>query len=255
MPDQPHRPLVKHHLVKYGHQNTVTGITSRPLLHLQYLALHQILPNHNHREKHRLGKYGPRNMDIGMIFNNIFLIQKMKNLVIVIIFLQLIISCSTMLNQAMYDKQSKTKMLVGLSNRDGLQQAPFSGWFNKEYGVYAVNKEAVQGIDSENLSIKLFMGTWCRDSRREVPRIYRILDAAGFDESRLTLINVDRGKNSPGGEEVGLNIHHVPTGILYKNGSEIGRIIETPVQLLEEDMAAILNGTGYTPNYSDFGVN
>jgi thiol-disulfide isomerase/thioredoxin len=160
-----------------------------------------------------------------------------------------------MLNQAMYDKQSKTKMLVGLSNRDGLQQDPFSGWFNKEYGAYAVNKEAVQGIDSENLSIKLFMGTWCRDSRREVPRIYRILDAAGFDESRLTLINVDRGKNSPGGEEVGLNIHHVPTVILYKNGSEIGRIIETPVQLLEEDMTAILNGTGYTPNYSDFGVN
>jgi thiol-disulfide isomerase/thioredoxin len=160
-----------------------------------------------------------------------------------------------MLNQAMYDKQSKTKMLVGLSNRDGLQQDPFSGWFNKEYGAYAVNKEAVQGIDSENLSIKLFMGTWCRDSRREVPRIYRILDAAGFDEARLTLINVDRGKNSPGGEEVGLNIHHVPTVILYKNGSEIGRIIETPVQLLEEDMTAILNGTGYTPNYSDFGVN
>tara|TARA_B100000678_G_C18035899_1_gene432687 strand:+ start:250 stop:732 length:483 start_codon:yes stop_codon:yes gene_type:complete len=160
-----------------------------------------------------------------------------------------------MLNQAMYDKQSKTKMLVGLSNRDGLQQDPFSGWFNKEYGAYAVNKEAVQGIDSENLSIMLFMGTWCRDSRREVPRIYRILDAAGFDEARLTLINVDRGKNSPGGEEVGLNIHHVPTVILYKNGSEIGRIIETPVQLLEEDMTAILNGTGYTPNYSDFGVN
>ena len=85
-------------------------------------------------------------------------------------------------------------MLVGLSNRGGLQQDPFSVWFNKEYGAYALNKEAVQVIknDSENLSIMLFMGTWCRDSRREVPRIYRILDAADFDESRLTLINVDR---------------------------------------------------------------
>ena len=103
--------------------------------------------------------------------------------------------------------------------------------------------------------IKLFMGTWCRDSRREVPRIYRILDAAGFDESRLTLINVNRGKNSPGEEEVGLNIHHVPTVILYKNGNEIGRIIESPVQLLEEDMIAILNDASYTPNYSDFGLD
>ena len=181
----------------------------------------------------------------------------MKNLIIVIIFLQLIISCSTTLNQTVYDKQSKTRILVGLSNRGRLQQNPFSGWFNNEYDAYALNKEAIQGInnDSENLSIKLFMGTWCRDSRREVPRIYRILDAAGFDESRLTLINLNREKNSPGEEEVGLNIHHVPTVILYNNGNEIGRIIESPVQLLEEDMAAILKGTSYTPNYSDFGVD
>ena len=196
-------------------------------------------------------------MAIGMIFNNIFLIQEMKNLVIVIIFLQLIISCSTTLNQTVYDKQSKTRILVGLSNRGGLQQNPFSGWFNKEYGAYAFNNDAIQRIknDSENLSIKLFMGTWCRDSRREVPRIYRILDAAGFDESCLTLINVNRGKNSPGGEEIGLNIHHVPTVILYKNGNEIGRIIESPVQLLEEDMVAILNGASYTPHYSDLGLD
>ena len=38
-------------------------------------------------------------------------------------------------------------MLVGLSNRGGLQQDPFSGWFNKEYGSYGLNKEAVKGIE------------------------------------------------------------------------------------------------------------
>ena len=161
------------------------------------------------------------------------------------------------MNQAVYDKQSKTKMLVGLSNRGGLQQDSFSVWFNKEYGAYALNNEAVQVInnDSKNLSIMLFMGTWCGDSRREVPRIYRILDAVNFDESRLTLINMNREKNSPDGEETGLNIHHVPTLILYKNSSEIGRVIESPIQSLEEDMAAIINGEKYTPNHSDFDAN
>ena len=114
-----------------------------------------------------------------------------------------------MLNQAVHDKQSNSRMLVGLSNRHGLQQNPFSRWFNKEYGAYALNKEAVQGIknNSNNLSIKLFMGTWCKDSRREVPRIYRILDAVGLDGPRFTLINLDREKSSPGKEEIGLNIH------------------------------------------------
>ena len=162
-----------------------------------------------------------------------------------------------MLNQTVHDKQSNSRMLVGLSNRHGLQQDPFSGWFNEEYGAYELNKEAVQGIknNSKNLSIKLFMGTWCKDSRREVPRIYRILDAVGFYEPRLTLINLDREKRSPGKEESDLNIHHVPTVILYNNGNEIGRIIEYPVQSLEEDMVAILNGKNYTPNYSDFRVD
>ena len=181
----------------------------------------------------------------------------MKKIIIAIMVSHIFTSCSTTMNQAVYDKQLKTKMLVGLSNRDGLQQDPFSVWFNKEYGAYTLNKEAVQVIknDSENLSIMLFMGTWCGDSRREVPRIYRILDAVDFDESRLTLINMDREKNSLDGEETGLNIHHVPTLILYKNSSEIGRVIESPIQSLEEDMAAILNGERYTPNYSDFGAN
>jgi hypothetical protein len=81
------------------------------------------------------------------------------------------------------------------------------------------------------------------------------LDAADFDESRLTLINVDREKKSPDGEETGLNIHHVPTLIFYKNSSEIGRVIESPIQSLEEDMAAIINGEKYTPNHSDYGAN
>jgi thiol-disulfide isomerase/thioredoxin len=181
----------------------------------------------------------------------------MKNFIIAIMVSHFFTSCSTTMNQAVYDQRSKTKMLVGLSNRGGLQQDPFAIWFNKEYGAYALNKEAVQVLnnDRENLSIKLFMGTWCEDSRREVPRIYRILDAADFNESRLTLINVDREKKSPDGEETGLNIHHVPTLILYKNSNEIGRVIEFPIESMEEDIAAIINGEKYTPNYSDFGAD
>ena len=155
----------------------------------------------------------------------------MKKFIIVIMVSHFFTSCSTTMNQAVYDKQSKTKMLVGMSNRGGLQQDPFVIWFNKEYGAYALNKEAVQVL------------------------IYWILDAADFDESRLTLINVDREKKSPDGEEKGLNIHHVPTLILYKNRSEIGRVIELPIQSLEEDMAAIINGEKYTPNHSDYGAN
>ena len=96
------------------------------------------------------------------------------------------------------------------------------------------------------------MGTWCGDSKREVPRFYNILETAQFPLDRLTLVavsgNRDTYKQSPGGEEEGLSIHRVPTFIFYKNGQEINRIVESPVETLEADIAAIVKGI-YSPNY------
>ena len=43
-------------------------------------------------------------------------------------------------------------------------------------------------------------------------------------------------------ETEGLNIEKVPTFIFYKNGIEIGRIIESPEKSIEKDFLKILNG-------------
>ena len=86
------------------------------------------------------------------------------------------------------------------------------------------------------------MGTWCSDSRREVPRIIKILDQLDFDENNLQLINLDRKKQSPNSEEKDKTIKFVPTFILSKNEIEIGRIIEFPIVTLESDILNILLG-------------
>jgi Flp pilus assembly protein TadD len=57
-------------------------------------------------------------------------------------------------------------------------------------------------------------------------------------------------KQSPTHEEQGLNIHHVPTLIMYSNNAETGRIIESPVVSWEKDLLAICNGEKYTPHYA-----
>jgi len=98
------------------------------------------------------------------------------------------------------------------------------------------------------------MGTWCGDSQREVPKFYKVLEAANFPENNLRIVGLnnvkEQYKQGPNGEEKGLNVHRVPTFIVYnKKGKEIGRIVEHPVESLEADLLNICRGKAYTHHY------
>ena len=131
-----------------------------------------------------------------------------------------------------------------------------SEWYTKNYEDYSVNDQYLKDskADISSYKILVFMGTWCGDSKREVPRFVKILDQMDFPSENLKIVAVDRRKGyykkSPTGEEWGLNIFKVPTFIFYKNGKEVNRIVESPVASLEEDIAKIVSGKTYTPNYS-----
>ena len=84
------------------------------------------------------------------------------------------------------------------------------------------------------------MGTWCSDSHEQVPRFFKVMDEAGYPADNVRIICVDREKKD-GSEDVdSLNIELVPTFIFYKEGIELGRIVETPKQTMEEDIFEIL---------------
>ncbi|MCG2418175.1 thioredoxin family protein [Aequorivita sp. F47161] len=144
-------------------------------------------------------------------------------------------------------------MLLGKANRKGFQMDAFKSWFNSGYESYSADSEVMQQLQPllKDVTITLFMGTWCEDSQRETPHFYKILDDTGFDESKLTLITVSEEKTTPQGFESGKNITHVPTIILYKDGNELGRIVEYPIESLEKDMLAILSGKEYTHAYAE----
>jgi thiol-disulfide isomerase/thioredoxin len=133
--------------------------------------------------------------------------------------------------------------LLGYFNLDRLKQEPHSEWFIKGYDEYQINSDPLNRlleISTDNISIKIVMGTWCPDSRREVPKFMRILDLWRFPITKVNFIGVDNAKLSPVGEYESLNIQRVPTFIIYKNNNEAGRIIENPVTSLEQDMVNIL---------------
>jgi thiol-disulfide isomerase/thioredoxin len=97
------------------------------------------------------------------------------------------------------------------------------------------------------------MGTWCGDSKKEVPRLYKVLEASNFPMEQLSVIAVSGEaslyKQSPQHEEKGLNIHRVPTVIFYKNGKEVNRIVEHPISSFEKDIFNIITKNDYKSNY------
>lgn len=145
-------------------------------------------------------------------------------------------------NKLIIDERSGKPMLLGISDRAAMLDSNFTWWYESEYNNYEFSASTLDSIKQkiDDISVLIVMGTWCSDSRREVPRFLRILDELKFNNELLTINYVDRKKESPEGNISSLDIKFVPTFIFYKGGKEIGRIIETPKITLESDFKNIL---------------
>ena len=149
--------------------------------------------------------------------------------------------------------EEQQDMIVGKFTKEDLLQEPYVNWFKPAYEAYEPSAEALETI-KKNISeyeIIGFMGTWCGDSRREVPKMLKLLDEAGYDMSKLTMVGVNRSKSTPENLEEGYNISRVPTFIFLKNGKEVNRFVEYPKETLEEDVAKIVSEKEYSNSYAN----
>jgi hypothetical protein len=123
-----------------------------------------------------------------------------------------------------------------------IQRSDLDDTFMAGYNSYTVQADFVDLIRraSPGVRIVVFLGTWCSDSRREVPHFLKIIDQAGFPAARLTLYAVDREKKCPDGSAAQYGIERVPTIVFEKGSEEVGRIVETPRTTLEGDVLTIL---------------
>lgn len=136
------------------------------------------------------------------------------------------------------------KMLLGHQLKDQFLKAPYADWYVKEHAEYAMDQKAINDLKKDKINsynIIVFMGTWCEDSHRDFPRLMKILEEVKYPDNKLTIIAVNRKKESPTGDEGRYNIQKVPTIIVEKYGKEIGRIIEMPTTgYIERDLVNIL---------------
>ena len=127
-------------------------------------------------------------------------------------------------------------MEIGWTPRSIFQSPSYAAWFDSGYAAYQPQMEYVDRLRNMTDSVHLIVvfGTWCHDSKREVPRFFKIMDAAGFPSGQITLIAVDRSLQIPPGVAKEYNILHTPTFIVRYRGVELGRIEEKPSTTLEE---------------------
>ncbi len=135
--------------------------------------------------------------------------------------------------------------LLGYINPLQFSKPPHSEWFLKGFNEYQPVGEVIGKLallNKDDLSIRIVLGTWCPDSRREVPRFMKIIDLLQFPADKVIFIGVDNTKIAPVGGYDTLGIERVPTFIILQDKVETGRIIENPVTSLEQDMLNILTG-------------
>ncbi|WP_148041208.1 thioredoxin family protein [Rufibacter immobilis] len=135
-------------------------------------------------------------------------------------------------------------ILIGPTTRVAFENAPYNTWFHPAYLRYQPNQKIMDELQPllENVTVKGYIGSWCLDSQRDLPRLFKVIDQARFPHSRLQLISLREDKSSLKGEEKGDSITAVPTFILYRDGKEVGRIVETAYPTLEMNMLTILKG-------------
>jgi thiol-disulfide isomerase/thioredoxin len=115
-------------------------------------------------------------------------------------------------------------------------------WFGEDFIGYLPDPQYADQLKAAlgDVEMVCVLGTWCSDSKREVPRMLRIMQYANIPPEKLRMIGVDREKRSPADEAAPYDVTLVPTFIFLRDGEEIGRIVEAPLATLEKDILGIV---------------
>lgn len=151
------------------------------------------------------------------------------------------------------DKKGNTH-LWGAFELDKLQTAPFDEWYKEQYNKFTTDLSKVNWAENlENYQIDIYLGTWCGDSKKWVPRFIKMWEELGLDHDQIHFIGLHRNaefrKQGPNGEEKGKGIHRVPTFIFSQDGVEQARIVESPKNDLVTDVQQIALGCPSVPRY------
>jgi len=165
-----------------------------------------------------------------------------------VLFTAIITSCSvhkTINTQNTY-LETNEDILLGHVDESELKNNPVFNKTEDYYNSYNVDEKLARIIQekSDDINIIAVFGSWCGDSKVNIPVFRKIIDKSNFNKSKVKYIAVDRRKKGGNVNVSALNIEYVPTFIFIRNNKEIGRIVENPInKTIEEDWVEIISAS------------
>lgn len=170
----------------------------------------------------------------------------------------LIILSTTIVYSQSYIDQEKNPQLWGEVNIDQFQEKPYKEWYNKNEVEYTSQLSPNDADLFKDTKVKIFIGTWCGDTKYLFPKFIKSWNQMGLSEDQLEIIALhhegDLYKQGPNNETEGLSIHRVPTFVFYNKDEELGRIVERTVFDLDTDMKLIATQQPYQHRYKAVSI-
>jgi len=136
------------------------------------------------------------------------------------------------------DSVNNQRILIGKVTQANIAD---SIWYRENYNAESASSEALKNINkfSKEVTVEVFFGTWCDDSRYWVPSFIGLIDKTELAD-QVSLVAVPRSKKTAETTKLKEIIERVPTFVFWRDGEEIGRIVEAPEVSLVMDMIEIL---------------
>jgi len=114
-----------------------------------------------------------------------------------------------------------------------------STWLGPEPVLKPEAVRMLGGVQGKT-AVKVFFGAWDDQSRRELPRLLKIVALARATPLAVEYIAVDRDLKQPAKALKENDVRYLPTFIVSRQGREVGRIVERSPRGLETDLALLL---------------
>ena len=138
----------------------------------------------------------------------------------------------------------KVTILNGIITKYALENnEAFKSWYPSNQQSYTPPVAVVNAMEAvkDKVQYVIFGGTWCGDTQFILPKFFKLQTQAGVADKSISFFGVDRQKTTLGNLNAAFGITNVPTIIVMKNGTELGRVVEYgKTGKWDEELATIL---------------